>query len=35
MKDNELIINVGRQFGSGGRLVALALGRKLLCMTRN
>ena len=28
-KDNELIINVGRQFGSGGRLVALALGRKL------
>ena len=29
MKDNELIINVGRQFGSGGRLVALALGRQL------
>lgn len=29
MKDNELIINVGRQIGSGGRLVALALGRKL------
>lgn len=29
MKDNELIINVGRQFGSGGRLVALALGRRL------
>lgn len=29
MKDNELIINVGRQFGSGGRLVARALGRKL------
>ena len=29
MKDNELIINVGRQFGCGGRLVALALGRKL------
>lgn len=29
MKGNELIINVGRQFGSGGRLVALALGRKL------
>ena len=29
MRDNELIINVGRQFGSGGRLVALALGRKL------
>lgn len=29
MKDNELIINVGRQFGSGGRLVALSLGRKL------
>lgn len=29
MKDNELIINVGRQFGSGGGLVALALGRKL------
>ena len=29
MKDNELIINVGRQFVSGGRLVALALGRKL------
>ena len=29
MKDNELIINVGRQFGSGSRLVALALGRKL------
>ena len=29
MKDNELIINVGRQFGSGGRLVALALERKL------
>lgn len=29
MKDNKLIINVGRQFGSGGRLVALALGRKL------
>lgn len=29
MKDNELIINVGRQFGSGGRLVSLALGRKL------
>ena len=24
-----MIINVGRQFGSGGRLVALALGRKL------
>ena len=29
MNDNELILNVGRQFGSGGRLVALALGRKL------
>lgn len=29
MKDNNLIINVGRQFGSGGKLVALALGRKL------
>lgn len=29
MNDNRLIINVGRQFGSGGRLVALALGRKL------
>ena len=29
MKDYGLIINVGRQFGSGGRLVALALGRKL------
>ena len=29
MKDNEVIIIVGRQFGSGGRLVALALGRKL------
>lgn len=29
MKDNELIINVGRRFGSGGRFVALALGRKL------
>lgn len=29
MEDKKLIINVGRQFGSGGRLVALALGRKL------
>lgn len=29
MNDNRLIINVGRQFGSGGRLVAMALGRKL------
>lgn len=29
MKDKKLIINVGRQFGSGGKLVALALGRKL------
>lgn len=29
MNDNKLIINVGRQFGSGGRLVAMALGRKL------
>lgn len=29
MNDNKLIINVGRQFGSGGKLVALALGRKL------
>ncbi len=29
MKDNKLIINVGRQFGSGGKLVALSLGRKL------
>lgn len=29
MNDNRLIINVGRQFGSGGKLVALALGRKL------
>ena len=28
MKDNNLIINVGRQVGSGGNLVALALGRK-------
>jgi len=27
--DNNLIINVGRQFGSGGRLVAMSLGRKL------
>lgn len=29
MEDKELIINVGRQFGSGGKLVALALGKKL------
>lgn len=29
MEDNKLIINVGRQFGSGGKLVALALGKKL------
>lgn len=29
MEDKKLIINVGRQFGSGGKLVALALGRKL------
>ena len=29
MNDNRLIINIGRQFGSGGRLVAMALGRKL------
>lgn len=29
MEGNRLIINVGRQFGSGGKLVALALGRKL------
>lgn len=29
MKDNHLIINVGRQFGSGGRLVAISLGEKL------
>lgn len=29
MKDKKLIINVGRQFGSGGKLVALALGKKL------
>lgn len=29
MNDNRLIINVGRQFGSGGKLVALALGHKL------
>lgn len=29
MDDKKLIINVGRQFGSGGKLVALALGKKL------
>ena len=29
MNDNRLIINIGRQFGSGGRLVAMALCRKL------
>lgn len=29
MEDKKLIINVGRQFGSGGKLVALALGKKL------
>lgn len=29
MEDKRLIINVGRQFGSGGKLVALALGKKL------
>ncbi len=29
MNDNKLIINVGRQFGSGGKLVALSLGKKL------
>lgn len=29
MEDKKLTINVGRQFGSGGKLVALALGRKL------
>lgn len=29
MKDNHLIINVGRQFGSGGKLVAISLGKKL------
>ncbi len=29
MNDNKLIINVGRQFGSGGKLVALSLGHKL------
>lgn len=29
MNDNKLIINVGRQFGSGGRLVAQSLGKKL------
>ncbi len=29
MSDNKLIINVGRQFGSGGRLVAQSLGKKL------
>ena len=27
--DNRIIINLGRQFGSGGKQVALALGRKL------
>lgn len=29
MEGKKLIINVGRQFGSGGKLVALALGKKL------
>lgn len=29
MEDKKLIINFGRQFGSGGKLVALALGKKL------
>lgn len=29
MEDKKLIINVGRQFGSGGKLVALALGKRL------
>lgn len=29
MEDKKLIINLGRQFGSGGKLVALALGKKL------
>lgn len=29
MRDEKLIINLGRQFGSGGKLVALELGRKL------
>lgn len=29
MEDKKLIINVGGQFGSGGKLVALALGKKL------
>ena len=29
MKHNNLIINVGRQFGSGGKLVALELSKKL------
>ena len=29
MEDKKLIINVGRQFGSGGKLIALALGKKL------
>lgn len=29
MTNNHLIINVGRQFGSGGRLVAMSLGKKL------
>ena len=28
MKD-KIIINVGRQFGSGGKLVAIELGKKL------
>lgn len=29
MTNNHLIINVGRQLGSGGRLVAMSLGKKL------
>lgn len=29
MNDNKIIINVGRQFGSGGRQVALAMSRML------
>lgn len=29
MKDGKLIINIGRQFGSGGKQVAMVLGEKL------
>ena len=27
--EEKILINIGRQFGSGGRLVAQAIGRKL------